>query len=458
MRIRWAGATLALLVLGCTGRAPHEAPATVPEATASDPFALVAEVDRMAALDLWPGFDPERVPLAIFDGERTLLFRHPAPPELFEPVPGHTHVWAFPGRHPQVVANSAIELGGAWTATLLPGTAGVPIRARAALLVHEAFHVFQRERHPDWSANEAELFTYPVDDPQLLMLRRLELQAIRNALASNQKDEAAGWARAALGLRDERFTTLPPGSVAYERLTELNEGLATYVEFRATGDPYPPAAPAEELAPDAVRVGAYRTGLALALLLDRFSPSWRATLESGPTVPLDVLLSSSLRSNGTGSAAGFSDAELAAARARALSAVDALVGERIEQKRRFLEQPGWRVVVVAEKHPLFPQGFDPLNVRVVADGEMLHTRFVNLGNSVGSVEILGRPALTEAAGHHPLFNGIRSVTLTGIGDEPLVSIEDDLLTLSADGLRVEARGATVERGAGILLLRFPAAN
>ena len=46
-----------------------------------DPFAVVAALDRFAETPLWPGFEPSEYPLAIYDGERTLLMRHPSPPE-----------------------------------------------------------------------------------------------------------------------------------------------------------------------------------------------------------------------------------------------------------------------------------------------------------------------------------------------------------------------------------------
>lgn len=66
--------------------------------------ALLAEFDRQAAKALWPGFDPRRTPLAIYDGRVTWLVRHPSPP-------------------------------------------GVDARHLAGVMIHEAFHVFQRARH-----------------------------------------------------------------------------------------------------------------------------------------------------------------------------------------------------------------------------------------------------------------------------------------------------------------------
>ena len=140
-------------------------------------LSVAREVERLAGQRvLWPGFDPLRIPLAIYAGEHTYLFRHPSPPEGFALVAGaRPGAFAFEGRHPAVTANSSAEMGDTPTATLLADGA----RARrnpaelAATAIHEAFHVFQRGRHPGWSANEGDLFLYPTDDARLLALRRL---------------------------------------------------------------------------------------------------------------------------------------------------------------------------------------------------------------------------------------------------------------------------------------------
>ncbi|HEV2121173.1 MAG TPA: hypothetical protein VGW38_00165, partial [Chloroflexota bacterium] len=171
------------LFAGCRSAPVPATPA--PEGTPGDAYAVVIEADRLAARDLWPGFDPRAIPVAIYDGERTLLFRHPAPPAGFRPVSGRDGVWAYPGRYSSVTANSSAEIGGVSTATLMPATGAGSLLRQAGILIHEAFHVYQREHHPAWQANEAELFTYPVDDAELLTLRRMEAEALRRALATD---------------------------------------------------------------------------------------------------------------------------------------------------------------------------------------------------------------------------------------------------------------------------------
>jgi hypothetical protein len=423
--------------------------------TQADPVAVMQEVDRLAAGDLWPGFDPREVPVAIYDGERTYLFRHPAPPDGFEPLVDHPGVWTYAGRHPSVTANRSIELGGALIATVMPSAANAPRRSRAALVIHETFHVFQRKRHPGWSANEVELFAYPVDDGELLALRRLETEALRRAVAASEARDAMCWARAAMNVRRDRFSRLPAGSAAYERQSELNEGLPTLMEYRATGAAAGSMLPAEDFAAEGVRHRAYRTGAALALLLDRTFPDWPATLERNDSTSLDQLLSDALNAQPDAAhACALAVEEAGRIRNTAAVDVDALRARRAELRREFLARPGWRIIVSAGNTPLFPQGFDPLNVQLLAPDAVLHTRFLKLGNESGSIEMLGRSSLTEAAGAHPLFNGVRTLTVTGFTVEPVISQTEGILTISTEGVSAELRGASVDREGQTITVRI----
>lgn len=415
------------------------------EATAS---AVAAEVGRIRGSSLWPGFDPAGVPLAFFDGERTYLFRHPSPPPEFRPLPARPQALIFSGQHPLVRANTSAVIGGVPVATLLssPGdTRGV--RELASIAVHEMFHVFQAARHPKWGGNEVDLFTYPIDDVSQLQLSRLETEALRRALAAKKDTESACWAAAAVELRERRFASLGEAGAVYERGTELKEGLAQLVESRARGAvPPAPIFPREDFAAGEVRSRSYAVGHAFGALLDRFAPGWERRLESSAAGrTLDSLLGEAVAARKR-SGCSFSRAELDQSLANARRSIELAKLTREAVRKDFFSRAGWKVVVVSGAEPFFPQNFDPLNVERLAAGEVLHTRWIKLGNSAGAVEVLDRRALTESAGKHPLFDGVKSLTVTGVEVEPEARESPDGVSVRAPGLTADFRGATLTRG------------
>jgi hypothetical protein len=434
-----------LFLLLCLLPALDPLPATETEGL---PFAIADTIGSIPAGRLWPGFDPAGAPLAIFDGERTLLFRHPSPPPEFRPVTGRPDARAVDGRHTLVRANTAVAIGGVSTATLsLEPSETRSARELASLAVHEAFHVFQASRHPAWGGNEADLFTYPSDDPILLQLSRMETESLRRALAARDRRGAACWAASALQLRRRRFTALGETGALYERGTELKEGLGRLVESRARGtSTLEPVLPEKDFAPGDVRSRSYAVGHAFGVLLDRFAAGWEAGLESGGEKTLDGLLAQALSTERVVRPCRFSGRETAAALDRAKRSVELTRLTRAAIRDDFFARPGWRIVVAAASEPLSPQGFDPLNVERLGPGEVLHTRWVKLQNASGSLEVLDARALTEAAGKHPLFEGVRRVTVAGIRDEPEVRESAGIVSVRAGGVNGEFRGARVERG------------
>jgi hypothetical protein len=326
----------------------------------------------------------------------------------------------------------------------------------AALTIHELFHVFQRAHHPGWAGNEADLFTYPAEDTTALALRREESMALRRALVAPSTDSARCWTRAALAARTARFSRLGAAAAAYERGTELNEGLAQYVERRAAKRTV--TLRADEFAADGVRQRAYEAGAALATLLDRLMPAWRDTLDTAPAsagTTLDGLLAGRLAPDDGAAGCGPSGTERAAFLARAAADVDTLVARRRRARAEFLGQPGWTLVIESGA-PLFPQGFDPLNVSRVSPAEVLHTRFLRLGNGAGWVEILDRPALTRGrAGEHPLFGGVQAETVTGLPSAPSMSDSAGVLVVSAPGVTGRLRGARADTSGQTVRIRLP---
>jgi len=152
-----------------------------------DVLALENEIERISrTTNLWPGFDPTRIPLAVFDGTNTYLLHHPGTPGGFIRV-GHMKVYS--GRHPCVLANTATSIGGVITATIMVDQ---PLDERTlrdfvARAIHEAFRVFQTTTPRTWGADETQMLLYPVNDIDLLILRRLETDALRRALEARDR-------------------------------------------------------------------------------------------------------------------------------------------------------------------------------------------------------------------------------------------------------------------------------
>ncbi len=418
-------------------------------------LALEHEVERIAEKGpLWPGFDAITIPMAVFDGTNTYLFRHAAPPNGFSEVADASPaMWVFAGRHPAMTANTSTDLGGIRTATvMLDGHNERPVTDLAAVAIHEAFHVFQRVHHPEWQANEADLFVYPVDDAGLLMLRRTETEALRQAI----EEMSPCWARLAMAMRAERFARMDSASIEYERRTELNEGLANYIQGRA-GDLSISLPPAGFDASN-IRRRAYATGRAMAVLLDRFRPGWQAALEADDLQPLDEVLRHALPAGAEASTCALTGAEAVAMEHAAQDDVKLLADERVRARASFDALPGRRIEVVAgDGVPLWPQGFDPLNVERL-DGGVLHTRYVRLGNESGFVEALDGEtaditALTEGVGPHPLFNGVRRVVVV-VPSDPVVIEADGHVRVTAPGLSLEFEHAAVRKAARVVIIKL----
>lgn len=413
------------------------------------------EVERIGARDtLWPGFDPLSIPLAIYDGERTWLFRHPAPPDDFAPSAlSSIRAHVRDGRHPAVTSNSSAEIGGVLTATLLAdGERGTrPPAELAATALHEAFHVFQRARHPAWMGNEGDLLLYPVDDANLLALRRLESEALRRALGT--RTQTACYAQLALHYRTRRYSLMDSAFRAYERGTELNEGLATYIQLRSLGRSSV-TIPPDEFPATAVRQRIYATGPAVAFLLDRIRPGWQQSLEAHDRQALDEVLGGALASRAPVKATGcaFTSGDIARITQRATADAARVRADRSSRREQFDARAGWRVeLVITAGQPLWPQGFDPLNLERV-DGGVLHTRFLKLGNDRCALTAIDEAdadidALTEGAGAHPLFNGVRRAVVEGLA-APNVAQQGRTVTIETRGLTVRCDAAELAQSRG----------
>ena len=444
-----ATATLSWLALGLATDA--RGPSRPNDQDAHDVFAFVRALDEAAARGVWPGFSPTGIPVALFDGEHTILLRHPSPPPEFSPMPGRPGVLFVNGRHPGVTGNSTREIGGVRTATVI-ATPAQPVERTMLAVVEEVFHVFWLARHPSFRPNELARYVYPVDDVENLGRLIAEDEALARALEAQRIDDAAGWAAAALGFRRERVTRLAEDVRVYETSLEMMEGTANYVARVSVGEPVQKTAdrlraprPAED-----IRWRFYDTGAALCLLLDRLSPGWQARSDHQPALTMVELMEEALRARGV-AAAAFPEAETAGFRARAAASIADLGVRRQRLRTELGERRGGRVVVevAAGAEPFRVQRFDPINLMVLGAGAMAHANYLTLAVPQGSIELTnpgfvrgsfgGTVSVTEAAGRHPLSDGVRRLTIAGIQGAPTVGGAEGTVSVEAPGVRLTLR-------------------
>jgi hypothetical protein len=184
------------------------------------------------------------------------------------------------------VANASVNWGGVqWI--MIVGPLPADATERRVLLMHEAWHRIQEGLGlaPRTSENrhlETERGRY---------LMRLELRALATAMLSNGRARREA-ASDALAFRMARHAAFPE-SAAAEASLDRNEGLASYTGVKLGAALQAALHSARTL--DAydrhqafARAYAYASGPAYGLLLDEYTPNWRATLNG--YAPADLLV------------------------------------------------------------------------------------------------------------------------------------------------------------------------
>lgn len=411
-----------------------------------NPGPIMLEIDYAAQhVALWPGFDPAAYPIAFFTGTTTWLYRYPTVPEGFTETTIIGSPLLHAGRHPIMVANTSADLDGVKVGTvMLDGMKELAPRQIAAIAVHELFHVYQRANHPNWSANEAVIFTWPHDEAEIFALRRLETIFMRRALNTITSVDRLALAMRALELRRQRVTLMPAEHAEYERRSELNEGLARYIQGLVDQSDATKDFPADEWPLTHVRQRTYATGRFWASILDLLAPEWKERFNADDSLTLDQYLYETLRQAGV-QPAEIAGSDIESARAAARKVVAGLAAEQRRTREEFLAADGWRIVIgQGAGAALALQGFDPINVFNLGGGEILHYRMLEMGNAACSVKIIGRASLSMAAGPHPLFSGVARITITGIATEPKIVKMSDKTVVSCEGVEIEANRVDVD--------------
>jgi hypothetical protein len=444
--------SLALAALAAWWAMPARAAQTAPH----DVFAFVRTLDATAELRLWPGFNPAGMPIALFDGDKTILLRHPNPPPEFSPLPDHPGVLFFKGRYPAVVSNSVVEIGGVLTGTVL-ATPNENIHGTLLACIEEVFHAFWRPRHPSFRPDEIVRYEYPIDDPENLVRLIAEDEALARAIEAADDAEAAGWGATAFRIRAERTASLPDDVRAYETALETMEGTANYVSRLSLGET--PAQTAERLRQarpaDGIRWRFYDTGAAVCMLLDRVVPDWKARTEKEPTLAIGELLGVELARRSV-RPIEFSTAESEGFRVKAAERIADLSRSRRQLRADVLARPGSRVIIELPdgSEPLRIERFDPMSLSILDQGEVVHANFLTLRVGGGSVEVtnpdfvrrsfVGTVCLTVSGGHHPITGGIRRLMVVGMRTAPRITRADGVVKINSPELRASLPAADVQ--------------
>ena len=410
-------------------------------------FELMDEVRRLEATPLWPGFEPATIPVALFDGLNTYLFNFPHQPKGFLPLESRPGTLFLKGRYPAVVGNRLIQVDGLWVATSIPQTFSPITQARytpaerAAVIIHEKFHVFQKRRHPDWRPNDAALFDYPLDTEESLALKRMEIEATRRAVSSERDGDAAAWARSALNIRRQRLAVLSGRHAVYERELQLLEGLAEYIQYAAGGRRFLDGPPISGFAPNSAREMGYLVGRWNANLLDRLDGGWKRRLEAGDFRYLEERLETILRDGPPPRA--FSSAEVWAFRDDAAAALRAKQQERENLVKELYGRMGAHVEFVAEESPLHLEMFDPFSLEAVGPRKMIHKAWLILKNGNGIIEVLDKPCLTEVNDRAQVIR----LVIPGISKRRPLAQQSSQVVLTQDGVTAVFKRVRVsERG------------
>ncbi|MGE5349807.1 MAG: hypothetical protein ACM3NP_11105, partial [Actinomycetota bacterium] len=111
---RIATATLFFLLPGLAYTADAQQSTLKP---VTDIMEVMKEHAAISEINLWPGFAPEKIPVAVYDSVNTWLFFSDQPPEGFSPAENFEGAFFFEGQYPPVRGNSVVRLGEVWTAT-----------------------------------------------------------------------------------------------------------------------------------------------------------------------------------------------------------------------------------------------------------------------------------------------------------------------------------------------------
>ncbi|NLY54650.1 MAG: hypothetical protein GX060_08585 [Firmicutes bacterium] len=402
-------------------------------------------MDKKAALELWKrfcsltglweGWQHADTPVALYNDHQAVLLAHPSPPtEYVQREVDGEHVYVAEPKPEYLTANTAIELGGCFVATMRYD--GAQSEAALALLAHEAFHVYQAEQGFPM-ANIMLMGAYPIFDPLVNALGEVEAFMLSRALT---KDDIVA-VKAALDARAARQALLTAELRAYENNNELHEGLATYIEIRAAGlagevgrRNLDYLAKCNCRGWGASRMRFYYSGMAYGLLADSLAAGWQQVTDVEKTHPAE-LLAAALGHQANSERRQFTPLDFAEIYAQQVEGTIHRQQELERQVRAALPGQGLRVEV-SLRGQVTSGGWNPFGVKVLPDQTRFHPTVLTYNYDSGAKLRVSSGALEVAICQQIVF-------------------ERDDLTVIVDGLvwrGSSARGRLEVRGTDCYLL------
>lgn len=477
-----AGSLLALLL---TSRQVHAqgVPDTIQRVL--DLHAIIERHGQQAGPRIWPGFRPDTIPtlyVIAHRGKVLVQWRHewPAGFTVLDGRPETGIAVVQTGSLPSGRFLSFMSVDSAMSPGLVLGTS-----------IHEAFHSYERSVLREGQVfgggeNAMLVGTYPVFDVENEAAFALEGRKLRQALAAESTGEATRLAREFLALRERRQRVLDTEFTEFEKMAEMNEGLAQYALIRGLaeiarleGGPWAARAREEarleaglldsllQMSRRSVRRRFYATGSAMALLLDRFQgPAWKERVVKENLLLQDALSQATgfLGTSSMGPAwSSRADRDLARVLPEAARSVARLKAIRSAQADSLLSGPGLRLIIDATglgSGALQWCGFDPQNTLQTGDGRTLHMRFLQVCAGARAKGEFSQ-AVVQSDSSGSILTVLDPATLTLTSEAgPLrlnvgESAEVNALRLAATNISLEASRARVARsetGLTVLLL------
>jgi hypothetical protein len=366
----------------------------------ADIWRVMSEHSGIAEESLWPGFNIQEIPVAVYDSINTWLFFSDNAPDGFEPVKGNSEVYIFKGQYPMVRGNSITRFGETWTATSILSNYSRRTNERytakdmAGIIIHEQFHIFQRTRHQGWRQNDGLLLFYPKETKDALFLRRVEKEAFKRAVLAKNKKEIVGWAVVAMDYRKERLGKVSEEYRNYEKQLQLTEGLSDYIERVARGlDPLNASNITNGIAPAGIRDLGYWEGRWIAMICDKLNPGWKMNLENNDTLFLEQILGSLLNDYSYRKKT-FSKRELSIIKSEVEEDFKEWQLKTAEEVEKYRNLSGYYIEINSLSNPLNIRIFEPLEIEILSDGAVFHRVIFSAANERGSIRILNHPCIT----------------------------------------------------------------